>query len=409
MATPSRFLVAAVCMLALPTMMTAGAEAPQPDINLAAFANGALVESSTSDYDSGWQARWITDESPATGWSSAQNAAGPFAIVMSLPGRSELRALEFDTASVESQPRGAQDVEVAMSNTSATAGFTPVMTVALKPVADKQRFSLPKAAAGQWIRVTVKSNFGDTAYTQLMEFRALGRALAQPSMAANLSGTYHSSTYGDFHLQQSGAGLSGCYEFRGGLFTGGAESIFMRLTWREGQRSGPAVMVLKRDGKGFEGWWADEGARWNANWDLKKVSDTIGSCPHWNPAGASGNVVASTLESEGRIRMYGINFDTDSDRLRADAKPAIDQLIAALKANAGWNVSIEGHTDSTGTATHNLTLSDQRAKAVKAALVAGGVETGRLTTAGLGQTKPVAPNDTEMGRAQNRRVEVSKR
>jgi OmpA-OmpF porin, OOP family len=169
-------------------------------------------------------------------------------------------------------------------------------------------------------------------------------------------------------------------------------------------------MVLKRDGKAFEGWWTEDGSKdWHTGWDLTKTSDTVGSCPHWNPKGASGNVVATTLASEGRIRMYGINFDTDSDRLRADAKPAIDQLIAALKANAAWNVSIEGHTDSTGTAAHNLTLSDQRAKAVKAALVAGGIETGRLTTAGLGQTKPLASNDTEVGRAQNRRVEVAKK
>jgi outer membrane protein OmpA-like peptidoglycan-associated protein len=407
MMTRFRVFVAA-CILSVSTM---NAQVPPPDSNLAAFASGALVESTTSEYGGGWLARWITDENPATGWSSAQSAPGPFAIVISLAGRSELHALEFDTASVENEKRGAKDIEVAISDTSATAGFAPITTVALKPSADRQRFPLPKPAAGRWIKVTLKSNFGDTDYTQLMDFRALGKVLAPPAMPANLSGTYHSALFGDFHLQQAGAGLSGCYEHKDGTFTGGAESAFMRLTWHETpDRSGPAIMVMTRDGKGFEGWWADEGSKeWHPDWDLKKTSDTIGSCPHWNPKAASGNVVATTLESEGRIRMYGINFDTDSDRLRADAKPAIDQLIAALKANAGWNVSIEGHTDATGTAAHNLTLSDQRAKAVKAALVAGGIEAGRLTTAGLGQTKPLASNDTEVGRAQNRRVEVAKK
>jgi len=65
--------------------------------------------------------------------------------------------------------------------------------------------------------------------------------------------------------------------------------------------------------------------------------------------------------------------------------------------------------ERTGTAAHNLTLSDLHAKAVKAAIVAGGIDAARLSTAGLGQTKPIAPNETEAGRAQNRRVEVAKK
>ena len=81
-------------------------------------------------------------------------------------------------------------------------------------------------------------------------------------------------------------------------------------------------------------------------------------------------------------------------------------LLGALKANPDWKVSIEGHTDSTGNAAHNLDLSQRRAASVKIALVAAGIAADRLTTAGFGQTKPVASNDSAIGRAQNRRVEV---
>jgi outer membrane protein OmpA-like peptidoglycan-associated protein len=383
---------------------------PPTDINLTAFANGALVESSTSDYGGAWVGRWITDENPATGWASEKGAAGPFAIVVSLPERSEVHSLEFDTASTESAARAAKDVDVSISDTSASTGFALVATISLKSGADKQPFALAKAGSGRWIKLTVKTNHGDPDYSELMEFRAFGKQLSQTPLPTNLSGTYHSETYGDFHLQQDGAALTGCYEHKGGLVQGGAESHLMRLTWREVDGSGPAIMVLARDGQRFVGWWAlKDSPGWRADWDLKKISEDVGSCPNWNPKDASGNIVATELAAQGRVRLYGINFDVDSDHLRADAKPTVDQVTAALKANPSWNVSIEGHTDSTGDAAHNLQLSQLRAESVKAALVSAGIAANRLTTTGLGQTKPVAPNDTEVGRAQNRRVEVVRR
>jgi outer membrane protein OmpA-like peptidoglycan-associated protein len=87
----------------------------------------------------------------------------------------------------------------------------------------------------------------------------------------------------------------------------------------------------------------------------------------------------------------------------------LKEIAAALKQHADLKILIEGHTDNVGAAASNLALSDARAAAVKAALVAEyGVGGDRLTTKGLGDTKPSAPNTTATGRAQNRRVEIVK-
>jgi OOP family OmpA-OmpF porin len=403
--------VAAVALLLLFGLRgdIASAATDAQDINLSAFANGALLESASSEYGDSWQARWLTDENPLKGWSSEKGATGPFALVFSLPESSEVGAVEFDTAATDSPERAAKDIDVFVSATSASAGFTLLTSVALKAGLDRQHFDLAKPASARWLKLVVKSNHGDAEFSELMEFRALGKALTQTAAPAMLSGTYENGTYGNFHLAQDGAQLSGCYEHNGGLIQGGLESHLMRLDWHEANGKGAALMVLKRDGKSFEGWWAEDGSTdWSATWNLKKTSDNVGACPNWNPKAASANIVATQLAAEGHVRLYGINFDVDSDRLRADAKPAVDELLGALQANPTWHIGIEGHTDSTSNAAHNLELSQRRAASVKAALVAAGIATDRMTTAGLGQTKPVASNDTAMGRAQNRRVEVVK-
>jgi outer membrane protein OmpA-like peptidoglycan-associated protein len=82
---------------------------------------------------------------------------------------------------------------------------------------------------------------------------------------------------------------------------------------------------------------------------------------------------------------------------------------ALLKQNSALKVSIEGHTDNTGTPAGNKTLSEQRASAVMAAIAKQGVATSRMSAVGWGQQKPVADNRTEAGRAKNRRVELVKK
>jgi outer membrane protein OmpA-like peptidoglycan-associated protein len=115
----------------------------------------------------------------------------------------------------------------------------------------------------------------------------------------------------------------------------------------------------------------------------------------------------NALNEKGFIALY-INFDTDKADIKPDSQPVIDQIIALLKENASLKVSIEGHTDSTGTAQHNKTLSEQRALSVLNAVVKGGIGKERLSSKGWGQENPIADNRTDEGKAKNRRVEIVK-
>lgn len=99
-------------------------------------------------------------------------------------------------------------------------------------------------------------------------------------------------------------------------------------------------------------------------------------------------------------------FNFDSDMPRPEAIPILDRLAAVLQRDdPGSALTIIGHTDAIGTDAYNIGLSRRRAESVMAALIAGGISPGRLSTVALGKLQPVAPNDTAAGRALNRRVE----
>ncbi len=121
------------------------------------------------------------------------------------------------------------------------------------------------------------------------------------------------------------------------------------------------------------------------------------------------DVLYDALAAKGRWATQGILFATGKAEVQPESRPVLKEIASTLKEHAELKILIEGHTDNVGTPASNLALSDARAAAVKAALIADfGVEGGRITTKGLGDTKPSMPNTTAVGRAQNRRVEIVK-
>lgn len=118
------------------------------------------------------------------------------------------------------------------------------------------------------------------------------------------------------------------------------------------------------------------------------------------------NPVSTALKAGLAAVIYGINFDVDSDKLRPDATPALQQILEALTANPDIAVNIEGHTDSDGADDHNLDLSQRRAAAVVQWLTERKIPATRLQSTGKGESQPIAENASAVGRAMNRRVEV---
>jgi len=106
------------------------------------------------------------------------------------------------------------------------------------------------------------------------------------------------------------------------------------------------------------------------------------------------------------LTLGDVLFDTGKATLKPGAASTIDRLAAFLEKSPDRSVAIEGHTDSVGSEAYNLQLSQNRANAVKAALVAKGIPGDRVTTVGKGEDEPVASNGEAAGRQQNRRVEI---
>jgi len=380
------------------------AYATTTDQSLVSFSSGALFVEKAPEYSSGWGNFMITDENPRTGWCSPKGKILNNVLVIELAEKSVFDRLEFDTGNIDKKGRGAKDVLVELSDDGPTEGFVKIASVSLIDKEDNQSFPVTVDTSGKWLRLTIQNNHGSSEYTELMDFRAFGKQLTKTPLP-DVSGTYKTN-YNDFHLRQQGTSVTGCYEYDEGLLNGGIENRIMKFTWRETDNKGPAIMVFTSDGEKFTGLWWYEGKEDSPGqiWNGTKISKDVGGCPHW--AGGIQEQMTKELLEFGRVRLYGINFDVDSDVIRDESRPTLDKIIAMLKSESAMQLIIEGHTDSDGDTDHNQILSQQRAESVKLYLVSGGISSSRLFTKGYGESTPVASNITAAGKAQNRRVEL---
>jgi outer membrane protein OmpA-like peptidoglycan-associated protein len=117
--------------------------------------------------------------------------------------------------------------------------------------------------------------------------------------------------------------------------------------------------------------------------------------------------MAADISTTGHVALYGIHFDTNSADIKPESEPTLQEIAKLLRNDAALKLYVVGHTDSVGGYEYNIGLSQRRADSVTKALAARhGIAAARLKGAGVGLLAPVAPNDTEEGRAKNRRVEL---
>ena len=163
-----------------------------------------------------------------------------------------------------------------------------------------------------------------------------------------------------------------------------------------------STMRLTKDGKEI---WAHVGGGGNGMYTISIIEKEAMN----QDVVADASSMASSIKETGKVAVYGIYFDTGLAILKPESKPSLEEIGKLLKADPALKLYVVGHTDNTGTLDSNMKLSMSRAVAVVNELVSKySVTASRLTACGDGPTAPVATNDTEEGKALNRRVELVK-
>jgi OOP family OmpA-OmpF porin len=136
--------------------------------------------------------------------------------------------------------------------------------------------------------------------------------------------------------------------------------------------------------------------------------DETDKCPNNPGVAETGGCPKSKEITRGQLVLKGVNFESSKAVLLKGSYNVLDEVAESLREWPEINIEIQGHTDNSGNSAKNLALSQERAETVRQYLIDKGINAYRLTSVGYGQDKPIADNKTATGRAQNRRVEITR-
>lgn len=348
------------------------------------------------------------------GWEEAVRAADgdplPFAMIDRAAADSSVEvtyalpaATTFDRFAVPNvwetpSPRQTfvKTVEVFGSPVSATDGFVLLASGTLethKGRGQVTELTIAARPAVRWIKLRLAGGIQPStppATFQFSEIIGNGRQ-DTPEMVTHFNGSWQDRAL-TLTLAQQGPVVTGCYE-RTGELAGTVTGNLLRATGISRADKTTSAFILGVTGDG-----AVRGVRSSNGSPFR-----LYTAPKGAPASCS-KPPAPTLGC-GAI-IHGISFDFDSAVIRADSTPVLEALYQGLRNDKSQSITIEGHTSSEGTDAYNQRLSESRARAVVADLVKRGIPASRLAATGLGETRPIASNNDESGRAMNRRVEI---
>ena len=377
--------------------------------DLVAITAGAFVVSGPTD-DERRQSPWfLLDEDPASAYaqSGTPKALPPLVIALS-------DEVVIDRASVDYKRDSLADrvpERLQLATSEDGSAWTPVIDDELHlPPKDDVALLALHPVPGRFLRVTLVGTHATQStdgIQELQELRVYGkRVTSEPAPSA--TGTWEIAGVGAVHLTQSGSTVTGCIGKKQTRIAGGFDGRVLRFVLKEpaSADSGPVVMTFAA-GRAFYGFWSGgvEAHPFMTVSEGAKTSETASACPGGLPP---VDAIAADLATSGRARLFGVVFDLESDKLRDDAKPSLDRLVAVLKAQPKLKIRIEAHTDASATPPHNQILSGKQTVAVRQYLVAGGVDAARLEMKAMGATVTLAPNASPLGRAVNRRLEIVK-
>lgn len=389
-----------------------GAEAPgsagaagaaEARASLLTFTAGAAVVGVSSEWSRLSSAAFAMDGSTSSYWKPDTSLLEPQWLVFELPVSARIERVALQNPSVTT-PSQAFTVAV---GPSASGPWTDVG--AITPVeATRVGLTVSPPVEARYLRMSTPARASeDVEVLSLHEVYVEGELLSVPA-TVDVSGSWVGGWFmGAIRLQQRGVAVTGCLG-NGGVLTGVVDGRTLQLQYPDpnGVPSRAEIVFVDAPDKPFLTQTLGDGEPGGQEYSLLEPTSTVDCAIAENGAKGVETALKTSLEESGRALVYDLLFDFNKATLRPASDEVLDRIAALLIAEPSWRIRIEGHTDDVGGTAYNQRLSEARAASTVTALVKRGVDAARLTSSGLGDTKPVQSNESAGGRAANRRVEL---